>query len=160
MTADQPPSRMLLKPTRLTWESSMLWNKNKSRRKRWNRHDIPSGETVYKPQARKYFMELSKRLLSWGPRWDRMGGQELHFTGWVSICLFRTQCQPGNENPCSCICCLHQAVQKPLSCHSTSMCVALWLCSGKPPYPGCSLGHDSKLSSSSPSYLFNRVQGV
>ena len=29
------------------------------------------------------------------------GGTEAALYG-VSICLFRTQCQPGNENPCSC----------------------------------------------------------
>ena len=159
MTADQPPSRMLLKPTRLTWESSMAWNKNKWWRKWWNRHDIPSGETVYKPQDRKYFMELSKRLLSWGPRWDHMGGQKLHFTGWASVYLEHSASQEM-KIPARVICCLHQAVQKPLSCHSTSVCVALWLCSGKQPCPGCSLGRTSKISSGSPSCLFNRVQGV
>lgn len=58
----------------------------------------------------------------------------------------------GNEAACSCLCCLHQAVRNPVSCHSSPRVgLGPWL------RAGCSLGYARKSSSSLPSYLFQRV---
>lgn len=98
ITANPLPSWTSLKSIQLTWKSTVLWNKNKLKRKWWHCHSRPSGDSL-QTQSQKAVYGIKQNAGSWGPCWGHTGGQEWLFLGWASV-YWGSQRWTGNGNSC------------------------------------------------------------